>query len=100
MNENRPNHPPEEIIIELDAVFSIWFVRDNERGGYQVGCEGLPEVAAYGKFPRDARSDVVRQIKRALQYRAEAGKPIPPLTYVPPWRKDRDWQENPSPKAV
>jgi hypothetical protein len=91
MTEHRPNPEPEEIIVPLDVVFTIWFVRDQERGGYQVGCHGLPEVAGYGQTLNDARADVVRDIKGVLQKRAEAGKPIPRLVYAPPWRKDRDW---------
>jgi len=92
MNEHRPKPEPDEIIVLLDVVFAIWFVRDEERGGYQVGCHGLPEVAGYGKTLKEARADVVRDIKNVLQARAEVGKPIPQLVYAPPWRKERDWE--------
>jgi len=86
MNGHTTNAKPDELIIPLNIAFTIWFVHDKERGGYQVGCHGLPEVAGYGETLKEAKDHLWDEIKQALNRRSEIGKRLPKLTYAPPWR--------------
>jgi predicted RNase H-like HicB family nuclease len=82
---------PEEIAVAVRAAFRVRFEYDGERGGYIVRCNGLPEVAAHGATLTAARADARKKIASAVEQRAQAGEPIPRLTYVAPslWRRWR-----------
>ena len=65
MNQDHSKRLAEqEITVPIAAAFSIWFVADQGRGRYRVGCRGLPEVVGYGKTVSAARRDVIRKIRR------------------------------------
>jgi hypothetical protein len=55
---NRRYDPsPGEVIVSVAVMFTVEFRWDEERGGYVPTRPVLPEVTAYGKTLRQARSD-------------------------------------------